>query len=55
MNMEKERCVLCGKMTDVSKDIPVDERETYLAGAGQLCFDCYWEIYHTNDLKLSAE
>ena len=46
-----ERCVVCGKMTDIPKDLPVSERKTYMEGAGQLCRECCIELYHTDDLR----
>lgn len=33
----KEFCVVCGCLTDVDISMPVDLRETYIDGAGQLC------------------
>lgn len=38
--MDKEICVLCGKMTDVLKTEPLERRQGYLPGAGQLCKEC---------------
>ena len=32
-----ERCVLCWKITDVPKRLPIDLRENYIEGQGQLC------------------
>lgn len=40
-----ERCVLCGKMTGYTKDKLISERKNYIDGSGQLCRDCYYEIY----------
>ncbi len=40
-----ERCVICGKRTDVQKDTPVKDRKYYVETAGQLCEDCYVDIY----------
>ena len=37
---ELERCVLCGKTTEVRKDTPVELRDDYIEGAGQLCHNC---------------
>jgi len=37
---EKEKCVSCGKETDVFKDTHIDLRKYYVEGAGQLCDDC---------------
>lgn len=39
-----ERCVCCGKYTDVSLSMPVSERKFYVLGVGQLCEQCYFEI-----------
>lgn len=36
-----ESCVLCGKTTDVPRDLHVDSRIGYIEGSGQLCLDCY--------------
>ena len=49
--MEFERCVVCGKLTDVPKTLPVGRRKTYVSGGGQLCKDCCWRIYGTTDLR----
>lgn len=46
-----EICIVCGKITGVPKDKPVSERKTYMEGAGQLCENCCWEIYGTDDLR----
>ena len=40
-----EICVFCGKETDVRKDSYIDNRATYVDGAGQLCTICYSRIY----------
>jgi len=37
---EMERCVLCGRITDVPCALPVDCRTGYVSAAGQLCPDC---------------
>ena len=41
---EYERCVLCGRCTDVPISLPVDERDCFLPGAGQLCRQCYAQL-----------
>ena len=38
-------CVSCGKETEFTADMSVDERKHYIEGAGQLCPKCYKEIY----------
>ncbi len=40
-----ERCAACGKKTGVSADMPIEMRSCYVEGAGQLCRDCWAEIY----------
>lgn len=40
-----ERCVLCGRTTDIYVGTPVDMRNCYVEGAGQLCPDCWAELY----------
>lgn len=37
---EFEHCVLCGKLTCVPISMPVDWREDYEIGVGQLCIEC---------------
>ncbi|MBS5469070.1 MAG: hypothetical protein KHX69_09670 [Clostridium sp.] len=51
MQMEKqeesryETCIFCRKATDVPKEKDISERNYYIEGAGQLCRECYFEIY----------
>ena len=42
--LEKEKCVICGKETDVYKDTHINFRDCYIEGAGQLCDKCYKEL-----------
>lgn len=37
---EFERCVICGKLTCVPISMPVDWRENYEIGLGQICAAC---------------
>ena len=37
---EFERCVMCGKLTCIPISMPVDWRENYEIGCGQLCAEC---------------
>lgn len=37
---EYERCVMCGKLTCVPISMPVDWRENYEIGCGQICAEC---------------
>ena len=41
----KDNCVTCNKETHYRIDDHIDMRIGYVEGAGQLCFDCYDEIY----------
>ena len=40
-----ERCVLCGKETDVPVDLPITQRDCYAEGGGQLCRSCWQKLY----------
>lgn len=44
-NEKKEYCVLCGKIIEVLRERPLSERKCYIEGAGQLCFECYHDLY----------
>jgi len=46
--IQKERCVLCGCMTDIDLDTPIQLRRHYVIAAGQLCEKCFYDIYGTN-------
>jgi hypothetical protein len=37
---EFERCVICGRLTSVPISMPVDCRENYEIGIGQICSEC---------------
>lgn len=38
---DRERYVLCWRLTDVAKSTPIGQRKAYVQGAGQLCESCY--------------
>lgn len=38
-------CVKCGAETKEPHDKPIDERNYYITGSGQLCASCYFEIF----------
>lgn len=42
---KRELCAVCGKITEYTKDTPISERLSYIEGGGQLCKDCYYELY----------
>lgn len=47
-DIEYDCCVLCGKNTDVKRDMSIDLRTGYVEGAGQLCPTC-WEKLNSTD------
>jgi len=40
----RELCALCGRLTSVPMSTPIDLRNYYEPGFGQLCAMCYKEI-----------
>lgn len=40
-----ETCVCCHKKIRIVSDQSIEFRAFYIEGAGQLCYDCYQEIY----------
>ena len=45
----KDKCVSCGVESIHDKTDHVDFRLGYVEGAGQLCLDCYDEVYGHKD------
>lgn len=43
-NNAVEKCVLCGKETEYTFGVPIQERNYYVSGCGQLCKQCYLEV-----------
>ena len=41
----KDKCVSCGELTLYNKHDHVDFRIGYIEGCGQLCLECYDNIY----------
>ena len=41
----KDKCVVCKKDSRHNKDEHIKVRIGYIEGAGQLCLDCYEDIY----------
>ena len=41
---EFERCVMCGKLTSIPVSTPIDFRDFYEVGCGQLCSSCYMKL-----------
>lgn len=42
----RDHCVLCGAETSYTENTPVSRRAAYVEGAGQLCCDCYRNLYY---------
>lgn len=45
MSKQTEYCVLCGTETGYYLWTPIEQRYGYVEGAGQLCKECYKELY----------
>jgi len=45
MNTEYEKCVSCGDTTEEKRETNINHRDHYVEGAGQLCKDCWVELY----------
>lgn len=39
-----ERCVICGRITNIPTTMPIDLRENYVSGCGQLCNNCLQKL-----------
>ncbi len=53
-----ENCIICGEETQILMSTPIDCRENYVYGCGQLCAKCANEIRqkeNPNNLSLSSE
>lgn len=44
-NNQYETCVCCHKKVNILKNREIEFRSFYIEGAGQLCYDCYHELY----------
>lgn len=44
-----DKCVICGADTGVPQNTPITERKRYISGSGQLCSECYLELYIKSD------
>ena len=40
-----ELCVCCNKKVNIFRSEEIESRPFYIEGAGQLCFDCFHELY----------
>ena len=48
--IEYEHCVLCGKETNVPKEQYIGLRKNYVAGAGQMCEECFAQVYSSTEI-----
>ncbi|MBQ7800160.1 MAG: hypothetical protein IJ370_06680 [Oscillospiraceae bacterium] len=39
-NLQYEKCVMCGEVTDIPVTLPIGQRKNYVEGLGQLCISC---------------
>jgi hypothetical protein len=46
--METEKCISCGVDTKIPCNLHIDYRHYYVEGAGQLCTECWENIYTTD-------
>ena len=54
--MKKERCIICHQETDVFEDTPIEFRNNYIDGAGQLCPECALKMereHHSTQMNKS--
>ena len=42
---EYERCIVCGKCTEIRRDETIEKRLGYIEGCGQLCRECWLMLY----------
>jgi hypothetical protein len=51
MNQQEkfERCIVCGGKLNIKKIVPIQQRKYYIEGTGQLCRNCYLDIYFKSD------
>lgn len=49
MKTQFEKCVFCGKTTNVPVGTPIELRTNYVEGAGQLCSKCMAEVDSMRD------
>jgi len=47
----KDKCVTCNKESVYDKEEHIDFRIGYIEGAGQLCLECYNELYKKTFVK----
>ena len=48
IDLDVERCVMCGGETEYTSSVPISQRNYYVEGAGQICEKCYRRLYVKN-------
>lgn len=51
---EYERCVMCGTVTSIPTSMPIDWRENYEIGCGQICVKCARKHQNTTENTLTT-
>lgn len=44
-DIKYEKCICCHKRLSIPMDMEIEFRSFYIEGAGQLCYDCFQELY----------
>ncbi|MDD3487849.1 MAG: hypothetical protein PHH35_00665 [Candidatus Pacebacteria bacterium] len=47
----KDKCVICGIETRYKNNVHIQLRENYIEGGGQLCQDCWEDLYKKKKYK----
>ena len=47
-----EKCILCHADTGYTYDTPIEKRDGYVEGVGQLCWKCWIEFYDGDNRRL---
>lgn len=50
-----EKCVICGEDTGIPVDQDISLRTSYIEGAGQLCVDCYKDLYVPKQMDFESD
>lgn len=50
-----ERCVICGELTTVRIDTPIEFRDCYEIGLGQICYSCHRKITEESENQCKPE
>lgn len=55
---EFERCIICGALANVPKSTPIEWRDNYEVGFGQLCVECaknQHKLFEKENSSVSAQ